>query len=358
MKKNVLVIAGLAVLSTNAFASKARMTALQQGSASYYINDTRSVFLNPASVVDNKNYILVEAGTHAAGVNGATNPEGGFFREMGSISYGLYLGNNGGSELVSHTTAVAGVPKYLAQANGVDLFVGGDMGMKWGANFHMSSQSQEVNPTDNSALGHRKNDSMGIGLGVVHGDMEGYAHLGLNDKSVGSSAAATNTEESKITGDMKIGGSYKLNGWTLFADYSAAKLQETSATDTKASEIVVGAGRSHEIAAGARLFTDVSYSVETTEVAQKVTITKLPITIGVEADATSWLTLRGSIHQALTGNYKHSVVGKTVPETGAMAAGATLNFGKLKIDGTLTNTGVGTLGTNDTISNMALSYNF
>ncbi len=344
--KKTLVIAGLAVLSTSAFASKARMTALQQGSASFYINDTRSVFLNPASINDNKNYILLEAGTAQSTPGAAVDPrsEGGFFREMGTFSYGLYLGNNGGNELVSHTSTAG---NYMAQSNGADLFVGGDMGMKWGANFHMASQKNEATS--------KKNDAMGIGLGVIQGDMEAYAHIGLNDKSTGGAAA---TDESKISGDMKIGGSYKLSGWTLFADYSAAKLEETGATATKSSEIIVGVGRSHEIAGGARLITDVSYSVETIETTTKQTISQLPVTLGVEADATSWLTLRGSVHQSLTGNVKLGTGQKVVPETNHVAAGATLNFGKLKIDGTLTKTAEGTLGTNETISNMAVSYNF
>jgi len=52
--KKTLVIASLAVLSTSAFASKARMEALGQGQVSRYIMDTRSVFLNPAMVNEQK----------------------------------------------------------------------------------------------------------------------------------------------------------------------------------------------------------------------------------------------------------------------------------------------------------------
>ena len=46
MKKHLVVAAGLAVLSTGAFASKARMTALNQGSSlgSFYLEDNRVTF--------------------------------------------------------------------------------------------------------------------------------------------------------------------------------------------------------------------------------------------------------------------------------------------------------------------------
>ncbi len=134
MKKNVLVIAGLAVLSTNAFASKARMEALGQGNASFYIQDSRSIFINPAMVNETKNYVVTEWGTSVTAgtdTNQAPRAEGGFFREMGTFSYGLYLGNNSSAQ--DHSGAGA---TYLRQSNAMDLFIGGDMGMKWGAKVH------------------------------------------------------------------------------------------------------------------------------------------------------------------------------------------------------------------------------
>ncbi|MBY0412824.1 MAG: hypothetical protein K2Q18_01600 [Bdellovibrionales bacterium] len=96
MKRNVLVIAGLAVLSTNAFASKARVEALNQDSVrgSEYISDSRNIFRNPAHLNTMSNYLVTEWGT-AASTDSQTAPraEGGFFRETGSFNYGLYLGN-------------------------------------------------------------------------------------------------------------------------------------------------------------------------------------------------------------------------------------------------------------------------
>ena len=46
MKKHIVVAAGLAVLSTGAFATKARMTALNQDASqgSFYIQDERNAF--------------------------------------------------------------------------------------------------------------------------------------------------------------------------------------------------------------------------------------------------------------------------------------------------------------------------
>jgi len=126
--KNVLLITGLAVLSTSAFASKARLEALGTG-AKFYIADSRSAFLNPADLNGAKNLLVTEWGTaNAADTVGAPRAEGGFFREMGTFTYGLYLGNN--TVIADRTTG------FKDQDNAVDLLLAGDMGAKWGARLH------------------------------------------------------------------------------------------------------------------------------------------------------------------------------------------------------------------------------
>ena len=79
MKKHLVVAAGLAVLSTGAFASKARMTALNQdhlGSSvgSFYLEDNRNVFRSSNSVNSMNNYVITEWGTSV----GVGTAEGGF----------------------------------------------------------------------------------------------------------------------------------------------------------------------------------------------------------------------------------------------------------------------------------------
>ncbi|TNE99919.1 MAG: hypothetical protein EP326_07310, partial [Deltaproteobacteria bacterium] len=96
MKKQIIVATGLAVLSTSAWATKSRLEALGQDSnGSYYIKDSRSIFLNPAHVNTFKNYVVSEWGTQNNSADSTTSPhaEGGFFREAGAFSYGVYLGN-------------------------------------------------------------------------------------------------------------------------------------------------------------------------------------------------------------------------------------------------------------------------
>ena len=63
MKKHIVVAAGLAVLSTGAFATKARMTALNQDASfgSFYMDDERNAFRSAGAF--SGNYVYLEHGT-------------------------------------------------------------------------------------------------------------------------------------------------------------------------------------------------------------------------------------------------------------------------------------------------------
>lgn len=369
MRKNALVIAGLALLSTNAFASKARVQAMGQDATrgSEYIADSRNVFRNPAALNETKNYLVTEWGT-AVDSDGSAAPraEGGFFREMGAFNYGIYLGND--SE--RNTARAAANAAFLAQDNAIDLFVGGDMGVKWGARVHYAgSKDEATTPTF-----ERKNSALGLGLGVVAGAAEGYVNVDITDKSTGATLA---NDEFKTKPSYIVGGSYTMNEFTMFASYENGKTERRLAnvsSTAKNSEIVVGVGRTMEINPTARIFGDLQLNLTTDEVTAGKTKTQvLPATVGMEADATSWLTLRGSVSQPIILNTVKNTAGKkqTRANQTVVAAGGTLNFGKLKVDGligttpnsraatTVTgNTNQGTLTTDNLMTRVAVSYWF
>ena len=365
MKRNVLVIAGLAVLSTSAYAYKARVQALGQDEVrgSEYISDTRNVFRNPAGLNETKNYLVTEWGTSAANDTAvAPRAEGGFFREAGAFNYGLYLGNN-----ENNAARTAG---FLTQDNALDLFLSGDMGVKWGARLHYASATDEATTT-----WERKNTALGLGLGVVAGAAEGYLNVDLSDKSEGDTTAASN--EYKVKPGFLVGGSYTMEKMTAFASYENTKVESkvgATTSSTKGSEITVGAGHTMDINPTARVYTDAKIVLGTEKTAAgKTKENSLPVTIGVESDATSWLTLRGSVSQNVILNNTKSVTGKKAsqPNTTTVNAGATLNFGKLKVDGLIgttdaarngtvagSNTNKGVLSTDNLMSRVAVSYWF
>ena len=378
MKRNALVIAGFALLSTNAFASKARVQAMGQDAVrgSEYIADSRNIFRNPAALNETKNYLVTEWGGAVDSDTGAApRAEGGFFREMGAFNYGVYLGNDGVNSTTVNGTALTrsqAVGNFLAHDNALDLFLAGDMGVKWGARVHYAGSKDEA-----TSAFEKKNTAIGVGLGVVAGAVEGYANVDISDKSEGAALA---NDEFKLKPSYIVGGSFTMNDFTLFASYEATKADVRLAnvsTTIKTSEIVVGAGRTMEINPTARVFGDVQLNMtQNTNItaAGKTKNNTLPVTLGMEADATSWLTLRGAVSQNVFLNQTKNAAGKKVTNANSTGvnAGATLNFGKLKVDGLIgttpaarnagtiaaggTNQGV--LSTDNLMSRVAVSYWF
>lgn len=367
MKKQILIATGLAVLSTSAFASKARLEALGQDSSkgSFYVEDSRNIFRNASKVNTFKNYITTEWGTANDSSDSATDPhaEGGFFREMGSFNYGVYMG----SEIDSQNTARTG--SYQAHDNALDLFFGGDMGVQWGARLHYAASKDEQTTTY-----AKEHDNFGLGLGMMMGDIEGYANMTLSDESKGGASAGDKFESNALN----IGASYNLNGTKLFVDYDKSGYDNTvgtTKTEVTETEITVGAGRIHEVSSTARLNMDVAYVSEKDETKTGGTTTetkgsKLPLTLGFEADATSWLVLRGSITQNVFINSTKNNAGKklTNANTTNVSAGATLNFGKLKVDGSIGTTDsnraaataseTGTLALDNVLTRVGVTYWF
>lgn len=354
MKKSALVIAGLALLSTNAFASKARLEALSgyNGAAGLYVSDKANVFRNAATINTHKNFVVTEWGANVdADSQSAPRAEGGFFKDAGSLAYGLYLGNDG----VNDRPAA-----YLDQDNALDLFLGGDAGMQWGARLHYASGK------DDTGAVKKKNSAYGVGLGMVMGAAEGYANVDIADKSEGGTAAG---DEYKVKPSFTVGGSYEWSGYTFFGEFSNGKVEEkgTTTSTTKTTDVRVGAGRIWEINPTARVLADASfvYTVEKTTTKDK--FMGLPVTFGFEADATSWLTLRGSVGQnVILNNRKNASAKSSDANTTTVNGGATLNFGKLAVDGlvgTTSSTGTansknGVLSTSNLLTRVGVTYNF
>ena len=91
----------------------------------------------------------------------------------------------------------------------------------------------------------------------------------------------------------------------------------------------------------------------------------LPLIIGLEATATSWLTLRASVSQDVLLSNEKTEGGLTPSETNPglnttkYAAGASLAFNKISIDGTITNGGTNqSINGGDLLGTVGLTYNF
>jgi hypothetical protein len=374
MKRSLIAVAGLAVLSTPAaFASKARLSALGQNvNGSYYIKDQRSTFLNPAAFNTYNNFVITEWGDDAN--DGSAEAEGGFARQASNFVYSVYLGNDDARNADKATSA----PTYLENKNTVDLSFAGDAGIQWGGTLQFSMED------DNSQSYEQDGSKIAIRGGVMADMFEGYLHFTIKDDVDGSGTAVGDKLEKS---GFAFGGSYMMNDWTFFAHFSDNGNESTDADATVVTasrdktHITLGAGNTRKISDDATMWWDVTYKMESTETpshaaasTSDVDTNSLNITVAFESKATSWLTLRGSVSQPVfidsrdteaTGAAKTEVSGATGT---TVAAGASLTFGKLTLDGTLaasSNNGgliVGGSdsenGKNSTLSQVALHYFF
>lgn len=379
MKKQIVLASIATLATTSAYATRARMNALGQAQdrGSFYINDTRNVFRNAARINQTNNYALTEWGTSSS-TNSVTAPnaEGGFFKNAGSFNYGVYLGNNitnlnadtaldGFADALSTANAVGttfGNAGFQKRSNDLDLFFGGDMGVEWGARLKYSNSKNEQGGT---AL-ETKHSALELGLGMVMGDLNAYVNYVINDEyeNIGTAATGFTAEND---GTMNLGVGYKWMDYTFFVDYDKKGLEYVGGTGvaantTEDSTLTVGAGYTKEVSSTSRMFADISFKSRKLEDTDGTTAgnnlevkrSTLPVTVGFETDATSWLTVRGSISQNVFINSQKETLGTnpetkgTIANTTNVSAGATLNFGKLMIDGMIGTNGVNGQNTNAT----------
>jgi hypothetical protein len=388
MKKQLVLGMGLAVLATPAFASKARLQALGESTfGSYYINDNRNIFLNAAQVNNHKDLVTMEWGNSSDTAdqdnNAAPKAEGGVFFGNGNMVYGVQLGAESNSS--SAFRAWSGInTAYASENNVLDLFVGGDAGIKWGANLTYSKSAE------NELAQDAKQEAMRTRLGVDAGNWQAFANINIANKA----EQANGAQEFKGKTGFQVGGSYDLNDYRLFGEYqSIAGSDEVADVEASVKTMIIGAARTVKLNDKANLFTKAQYSntkcsnesatalvisndASNTDLTCNGTdkdtkITSVPVTIGLEYDATSWIVVRGSISQSIMGTVDFDGDKRSQDNTTRVNAGATLKFGDLNVDGVVgttdasnTTTGNSTAGsggvlrTDTLMSRVSMTYKF
>ncbi len=363
MKNTLVLAAALAMVASPAMASKARLTAL--GNAGH-LEDIQDVFVNASKITQHGDWLTFEMGkTNVSTTGTVTNPhaEGGFTRSMGDAKYGFYLGST-----PSWVTEVR-QPAYLVNENPINFFYGTKAGdLAWGAGLMYSNSDRKTVKTKQNALGLNAgvtgaNWDVGLNLGLTNTfknettgaevDFKGKTAIGLN--------ASYTMDTLTFTGDVGLNGGKEETGTT-----------GTVAHDYDNSAYALGVVNSHK-ADGADFFYGAKLAMSTNKdnktADTKTETMSLPVLVGIEADATSWMVLRASVTQNfLLGTTKTSGSAVTSPADEAdsianntsVAAGAGLKFGKLMLDGTLeaANSNTAALNGNAFLANAALTYMF
>jgi hypothetical protein len=326
MKKQIvsaIVLAGM-IASSSAFASRARNMVLGQGGAefvsganfgSFYYEDAYNFFYNAAYVNDYKNWVIVEKGTSSDAMFGVVT-------SMMNFNLGVFANRTGGLG----NTANFEDP--------IEIILGGDAGVKWG----LGAQFQQA------GSGSDKSRELNLRAGFSFSGLDpfiGYRVIGKDE------AGATETKYKGYNAGLR----YHFGEWTPYAAYVNNEVETpTAATSSESKTWLVGIGRETKLAEGARLVYAAYYANTKTDVGPASTkANTLPLNVGVEADALSWLTLRAGVAYVIAGNAGRTTTGRL---------GGTFHVSKVDLDYAFGNdTGTTTAGTTGTISSTPDSPN-
>jgi len=400
--KNLLLVLSLVITASPAFASRARLESLGENkNGSYYINDGRNMFLNPAAINGYKKKLFLELGTpsdtaDSIDTNAANNSrvQGGFTNTFGDFVYGLYVARESDrmGRLVTTANGLLGANTFIAPDHAFDFFFGGEAsGLKYGLDlFHAGG----LNQNDLSGTSKKTASLFGVKLGVDVNNFQVFTTVGIASELNDFTASDTTALKAKGKLSVDAGVTYAMDEMTLLGkfttfgtDFTGGTASALASTTRTLSTMAfgLGAGWKKEASKSVTMYTRLQLDYQsnndktvttgsTTETVEKWY--NLPVVLGAEAAATSWLTVRGSISHSLIGQHQNGSLKDSLNNMTAVAMGLGFNFGDLTIDalagqGTAVATTAGTessmngantgshFGFGDNmISRLSMTYNF
>lgn len=357
MKKTVL-IAALTLMSVSAHASKARLSAL---SSAAHLTDFQTIFSIP-----NDLHSIGEQATFEFGSSSATlaqvGAEGGFVKKADNAIWGFYLGRKADSMKWGFSKIDPTFATFQNEQNPFDLAYGSDAGdIKYGVNFHYSNSDKKTTK--------QKTNSMGITAGAQSGAWNAQLGMGLGGSATNSATAGTDVKMTMTTA-MSLTGGYQMDAIYVYGGYVSlgAKKETGSTENSKHTKNTTYVGMVNSMKKdGTDFFYGVEYNMDTEKESvgnAKTETTTLPVKIGVEAEAASWLALRASVSQnVLLGSTKTDPNdADTIANNTTVAAGMGLKFGKFMFEGTVSKAGNATpdfgLDGGNFLSNASMTYTF
>jgi len=329
--------------------------------------------INPAHLNFHKDFVTMEFGNTAATDDAAASPkaEGGMFKASGNMVYGLYFGAENDDDIRTEADI------SFAEQNNTDFFVAGDAGVQWGArvSYHSYKNAQDTvtaGDTDD------KSDLTILRVGVISGDTEGFLKFGMTNK-------AEDAAGDEMTGksDMDLGITHTVGDLDYMVRYVSNEFENKTGLKNKVQNTHVGAARSYKLNDKASAWAAAWYKMDTSDSEYtvggatgadgEVKSTSLPVVIGLEVAAKDWLTLRGSVGHNIIGTEENDAGDeKTIANSTSVAAGASLTFGDLSVDGMISNdadgngaaqsdntsAGNGNLRTDALMSRVSMTYKF
>lgn len=336
--KKLIVFAAAAMMASPALASKARVNALGN---SRQLTDVQYVFDRPYLLHSVGEQVTMEWGDSAA-TN--TKAEAGIIKNMGEGVFGLYLGRTGYLTEAVNTAATG----QIVEQNPINVLYGAKAGdIAWGVNFAYSNGKTDTL--------NAKASSMGLTAGATNGVWEAELGLGLGSKSEDDNG------EIKVASDMVLGVGYNIDETKhAYLTYNSKKIDGADGMTEMSLGFINTVAKTED----ANLFYGVAYNTSDDKDADSKS-SKLPVWIGVEANATSWMVMRASVSQSILINSTETAGAKSDLDSIAFAAGAGFKLGKGMLDATFATAdaghlsfGDGTAANQQFLSNVSYTYMF
>lgn len=329
MKNILLVGSAFMLLSTAAFASKARLQALgEDKDGSYYVSDYRNIYVNPSELNSMGNKAVLEWGSTGTAFQGASldldstpKAEGGVLYSLDSgYKLGVILGDETDVAALTrmlasnvYGTTVNGAQFMQTADNVLDVLVAGKAQVNWGANLLYSASKNDSSGGVGNATKHDQH-AYAARLGASAGAWNAHLLMALGAKGNGPDLQYAPTYKGKF--GARLGGGYDLsNENKLFGMYESYTWKQANSQDAERqgsfNKGFVGIGHTEKVTATSTFICKAQLELTTikldavgAKVAAKIDRTAVPVTIGFEHSAFDWLVVRGSVVQNLWGTVK------------------------------------------------------
>lgn len=336
-------VLAISLVASTTWASKARVTALQGAN---HLVDVQTAFTNPAYINKLSPILTFEFG--AAG----TSAEGGMLLQTASSNKLLVYAGHQNTTTISAASDLRTGNSYLGQNNPIEVLYGMN-DMAFGGS---------VSTVDNKKSGTKETTLVGK-WGMIKNDLYLYAHLTL------LSTAEIKATDSKMNAapNIRFGGAKESSVYRYYGSlvYGNAKNDVgTTSSTIKDTDLKLGIeDRSmkkadNDIYYGGQL----EWSQRDVE-GKKISVTQLPIFVGIETPVASWLMFRGSIAQNLLLGTKKDETATNTDEDGigsntTASAGLGFKHNNLTLDGVLTAGTSGDINGNQFLTQTSVTYNF
>jgi hypothetical protein len=327
-----LVCTSVLLISTNSFASKARLAALQFAG---FWKDTQTVFTYPQYAGDIGQYATLEFG--ATGKGTGIHAEGGFQRKLMDGNGGLYLGHYNSSVSSALSSYDLDNPFYLYFGNG---------NMGYGLNFNYS----DVKSTANGGPGKTMNIGATFGMKVMDFNVGLVANIFAKSEVSGVST--------KVLPEIELNANNSAGSLKYYFTGVLGRTDTAGTTNTGYSFKVGAQEHAFKLGTTGTFFygAEIGYS-KTPGASGDTKNLNLPLYAGIEADVVSWWVVRGAIAQTLVG-YNDTGVKDINGNSTNVTFGSGLKLGSLDVDALLTVAGTGAVNTATFATNASATYHF